>query len=59
MKLLLTSGGVTNASIHVALIDLLGKQPVEMVTRKIRDDGDNRGMIVYGYKFKPVLASSH
>jgi uncharacterized OB-fold protein len=28
--------------------------PVEMVTRKIRDDGDNRGMIVYGYKFRPI-----
>jgi hypothetical protein len=28
---------------------------VEMVTRKLRDDGDERGMIVYGYKFrKPV-----
>jgi uncharacterized OB-fold protein len=30
--------------------------PVEMVTRKIRNDGDERGMIVYGYKFRPVLA---
>ncbi|OGO25066.1 MAG: transcriptional regulator [Chloroflexi bacterium RBG_16_51_16] len=29
--------------------------PVEMVTRKMRDDGDERGMIVYGYKFRPVL----
>ena len=28
--------------------------PVEMVTRKIRSDGDNRGMIVYGYKFRPA-----
>lgn len=28
--------------------------PVEMVTRKMRDDGDERGMIVYGYKFRPV-----
>ncbi len=28
MKLLLTSGGVTNPSIHAALVDLLGK-PVE------------------------------
>lgn len=27
--------------------------PVEMVTRKMRDDGDERGMIVYGYKFRP------
>ncbi len=29
--------------------------PVEMVTRKIRSDGDERGMIVYGYKFRPVI----
>lgn len=30
--------------------------PVEMVTRRIRQDGDERGMLVYGYKFRPVLA---
>ena len=30
--------------------------PVEMVTRKLRSDGDERGMLVYGYKFRPVLA---
>ncbi len=29
--------------------------PVEMVTRKIRSDGDDRGIIVYGYKFRPLL----
>ena len=29
--------------------------PVEMVTRKMRDDGDERGMIVYGYKFRPSI----
>lgn len=29
--------------------------PVEMVTRRIRSDGDERGMLVYGYKFRPVL----
>jgi uncharacterized OB-fold protein len=28
--------------------------PVEMVTRKLRSDG-NRGMLVYGYKFRPLL----
>lgn len=28
--------------------------PVEMVTRKLRQDGDERGIIVYGYKFRPV-----
>ncbi len=27
--------------------------PVEMVTRKMRNDGDERGVIVYGYKFRP------
>jgi uncharacterized OB-fold protein len=30
-------------------------QPVEMVTRKLREDGD-KGMLVYGYKFRPKLA---
>jgi len=30
--------------------------PVEMVTRRLRQDGDERGIIVYGYKFRPVLA---
>lgn len=29
--------------------------PVEMVTRKYREDGDERGVIIYGYKFRPVL----
>ena len=29
--------------------------PVEMVTRRIREDGDERGMLIYGYKFRPVL----
>jgi uncharacterized OB-fold protein len=29
--------------------------PVEMVTRRIRQDGDERGMLVYGYKFRPLL----
>jgi uncharacterized protein len=27
--------------------------PVEMVTRKLRQDGDERGMLIYGYKFRP------
>ncbi len=30
--------------------------PVEMVTRKLRSDGDERGMLVYGYKFRPLMA---
>ncbi len=29
--------------------------PVEMVTRKLRTEGDE-GMILYGYKFRPKLA---
>jgi uncharacterized protein len=42
------------------LTDLDGRQveigaPVEMVTRRLRQDGDERGIIVYGYKFRPVL----
>jgi len=31
--------------------------PVEMVTRKLRSDGDERGMLVYGYKFRPMVAA--
>jgi hypothetical protein len=26
-----------------------------MVTRRLRQDGDERGLLVYGYKFRPVL----
>ena len=39
----------------------LGEQPVsigmtvEMVTRKIREDVEKKGVIVYGYKFRPVM----
>ena len=29
--------------------------PVEMVTRKIRSDADNKGMLMYGYKFRPAV----
>jgi uncharacterized OB-fold protein len=28
--------------------------PVAMVTRKIRNDGDERGMLVYGYAKQPL-----
>lgn len=28
--------------------------PVEMVTRRLRQDGDERGMLIYGYKFRPA-----
>lgn len=42
------------------LTDLDNKQvsigmPVEMVTRKLRSATDERGMLVYGYKFRPVM----
>lgn len=33
--------------------------PVEMVTRRLRQDGDERGLIVYGYKFRPVGLGPH
>lgn len=32
--------------------------PVEMVTRKIKNDGDERGVIIYGYKFRPRMSDS-
>jgi uncharacterized OB-fold protein len=38
---------VDNAAVEIGM-------PVEMVTRKMRDDGDERGLIVYGYKFRPA-----
>jgi len=36
----------------------LGEQPVEMVARKIRHDGNKEGILVYGYKFRPMLAGA-
>ena len=47
---------VTAQLTDVKADDVFIGMPVEMVTRKIRDDGDARGMIVYGYKFRPVLS---
>jgi len=32
--------------------------PVEMVTRRIREDGDEKGMLIYGYKFRPVMPTA-
>ena len=45
------------------LTDMEGQQveigtPVEMVTRKLRNDGDERGMVVYGYKFRPLMSQA-
>jgi len=33
--------------------------PVEMVTRLLRSDGDERGMLIYGYKFRPLGLGLH
>jgi uncharacterized protein len=49
-----------NISITAQLTDMGEEKPhigmpVEMVTRKIREDGNERGMLVYGYKFRPVF----
>ena len=33
--------------------EIVMDMPVEVVTRKLRTDGDE-GMIIYGYKFRPV-----
>ena len=33
--------------------------PVEMVTRRIRQDGGPEGILVYGYKFRPVGLGPH
>ena len=44
--------------ITAQLTDLQGEpqidQPVEMVTRKLREDG-NHGVLLYGYKFRPLI----
>ena len=29
--------------------------PVEMVTRKLREDVEKKGILVYGYKFRPAV----
>lgn len=33
--------------------------PVEMVTRRIREDEEDKGIIVYGYKFRPLGLGPH
>jgi len=38
-------------------VDLEIDMPLEMVTRKLRDSSEH-GYIVYGYKFRPLLARS-
>lgn len=51
----LEEGPIVTAQLTDVNSDVKIGMPVEMVTRKIRTDGDERGMIVYGYKFRPVL----
>ena len=45
---------VTAQLTDVAPEDVRIGMPVEMVTRKLTEDGES-GLIVYGYKFRPVL----
>ncbi len=33
--------------------------PVEMVTRRLRSDDGDKGILVYGYKFRPVGLGPH
>lgn len=46
-------------TVTAQLTDLHGEvtigMPVEMVTRKMRNDGNEQGIIIYGYKFRPKL----
>ena len=47
-------------TVTAQLTDLGGKEvaigmPVEMVTRRIKEDEGRHGMLVYGYKFRPVM----
>jgi len=35
--------------------DLSIGQPVEMVTRRLKDTGGKDGLLIYGYKFRPLL----
>ena len=46
----LVSGQLTDVDRDEVNIGL----PVEMVTRKLKEEGED-GMIVYGYKFRPRL----
>ncbi len=32
--------------------------PVEMVTRKLRSENEDRGILIYGYKFRPALSQA-
>ncbi len=50
---------VTAQLTDVDEVDVRIGMPVEMVTRALREDGpDGRGMLVYGYKFRPAWGVS-
>ncbi|MCB0044235.1 MAG: Zn-ribbon domain-containing OB-fold protein [Caldilineaceae bacterium] len=52
----LDDGPVISAQLtDVEAEDIRIGQRVEMVTRKLREDGAE-GQIVYGYKFRPIMA---
>ena len=48
---------VTAQLTDVDFINVAIGMPVEMVTRRLRTDGEE-GMIVYGYKFRPSITAS-
>ena len=52
----LDDGGLITAQLtDVDLSEVEIGMPVEMVTRKLRSTVEDRGMLVYGYKFRPLL----
>ena len=50
----LEDGGLITAQLTDVAGDVKIGDAVEMVTRKLTTDGE-RGMIVYGYKFRPAM----
>lgn len=50
----LDSGDLITAQLTDVEHDIQIGEPVEMVTRKLTTDGA-RGIIVYGYKFRPLV----
>ena len=49
----LVTAQLTDLGEHAPAIGM----PVEMVTRLLRSATDDRGMLVYGYKFRPAVAA--
>ena len=53
----LEEGTIITAQLtDIDLDDIHIGMEVEMVTRKLKEDGEN-GIIVYGYKFRPIFSS--